>query len=126
MSNQSNQNWKIGLGVLAGAAFGFWLNSDQGRRARNQVQDSAQEYGEQAVDYVNKQASAISENANQYIQQGKATAANVADTVKKTLTSSVDEVADTTTNAVEGAEAEMKKGIDRARRILDDVVKDMA
>lgn len=126
MSNQSNQNWKIGLGVLAGAAFGYWLNSDQGRRTREQAQAGAQEYGEKAVNYVNEQASNISETANEYFEQGKAAAVNVADKVKSTLTSNVDEVADTAMNTIEEAEKEMKKGMDRARRNIKKAAKEMA
>ena len=126
MSNQSNQNWKIGLGILAGAAFGYWLNSDQGRRARAEAQANAKVYGDQAVSYINEQANVVSETANEYIQQGKAVAADMANTVKNTLTSNVDEAADTAIGTVEDTETEVKKGINRARQKMKDAANGVA
>lgn len=54
MSDQRNQNWKLGFGLLAGALAGFWLNSDRGRRVRSDFQQSAVEY-----DWTSKTSSAL-------------------------------------------------------------------
>lgn len=112
MANNRNQNWKIGLGVLAGAAFGWWLNSEQGRKVRTQVQDGAQDLGQQATTFVRDQA----ENVNHYYLQGKEAVTNAAETVREAVQRNFSQAADQAEEAVDQAGGSMKKGINRAKK----------
>jgi len=116
MSDQKNQNWKLGFGLLAGALAGYWLNSNQGRRVRKEMQTSAVEYTNQATDYIKTQAENLSSVAGEYIDQGKEAVQHAAHAVKGKFTSNVDELADEAGEAVERTEDKLQRGISTARK----------
>ncbi len=116
MSDQKNQNWKLGFGLLAGALAGYWLNSNQGRRVRKEMQTSAVEYTSQATDYIKTQAENLSSVAGEYIDQSKEAVQQAALTVKNKFTHNVDELADQAEDALELTESKLKRGISTARK----------
>lgn len=116
MSDQKNQNWKLGFGLLAGAIAGYWLNSEQGRRVRSELQTTATDYSNKAGSYIKEQAEVINTTASQYIDQSKEALQSAATTVKNKFTSSVDQVADEAEDAVERTETKLKRGISTARK----------
>ena len=119
MKDSSNQNWKFGFGLLAGALAGYWLNSDHGRRVRSEIKDTAVEYSEKASDYVKEQASAVSEAANQYYQQGVEAVQSAKTVFSNTAEEKIDQVANRAEAMVESAESDLKKGINKARTSLN-------
>ena len=116
MSNRSNQNLKLGLGILAGAALGYWLNSDQGRKTRTEVANKAEEYGNQAATYVKEQANSLGSQVNDYYEQGRSAVANAAETVRTTLSTSTPTPNETAYGVIDDVEDQLKKGIERARK----------
>ncbi|WP_367390465.1 hypothetical protein [Lewinella sp. LCG006] len=116
MSDQKNQNWKLGFGLLAGALAGYWLNSNQGRRVRKEMQTSAIEYTNQATEYIKTQADSLSSTASEYFDQSKEAVQQAAQTVKNKFTSNVDDLADQAEEAVEQTETKLKRGISAARK----------
>ena len=116
MSDQKNQNWKLGFGLLAGALAGYWLNSNQGRRVRKEMQTSAVEYTNQATEYIKTQADSLISTASEYFDQSKEAVQQVAQTVKNKFTSNVDDLADQAEEAVERTETKLKRGISAARK----------
>lgn len=53
-NSNANTRWALGFGLLAGAAIGFYLNSNEGRRMRNNVQNEFNDYGEQIGGIANE------------------------------------------------------------------------
>lgn len=52
--NNSNSLFALGFGLLAGAAIGYYLNSNEGRKMRKNVQSELNEYGEQIGGIANE------------------------------------------------------------------------
>lgn len=119
MKDSSNQNWKFGFGLLAGALAGYWLNSDHGRRVRNEVKDTAVEYGEKASEYVKEQVSAAGEAANHYYQQGVEAVQSARSAFSNSAEEQIDKMADRAETMVESAESNLKKGIKKAHKTLN-------
>lgn len=117
MSNNNN-NWGFGLGLLAGAAFGYWLNSQQGREVRDQVQTKAVEYGNQANEYVTTQSQVAREKASEYYQKGKENLKGATSTAVDTYNTGVERAADFVHNTVDGAEGAIKRNVAKARNKL--------
>lgn len=119
MKDSSNQNWKFGFGLLAGALAGYWLNSDHGRRVRSEIKDTAVEYGEKASEYVKDQVNAAGEAANHYYQQGVEAVQSAKSTFGNSAEAQIDKMADRAETMVEDAESGLKKGITKARKQLN-------
>ena len=121
MSDRNDQNWKLGFGLLAGALLGYWLNSNQGRRVRAEMRDTATAYGEQAANYVREQADNIQQTTQQYYEQGKAIVDDTTTAVKNTFTSQVDNLAEEAINVTDNVESGIKKGIKKARTKVNNI-----
>ena len=93
MENSNNSNWKLAVGVLAGAIAGYWLNSDKGRRVRSELQDTATQYGNQAVTYVKDQANTVGQVANDYYQKGVDAVQSAKTTIAEAVNSNVNAAA---------------------------------
>ena len=65
-------NWKFGLGLLAGAAAGYWLNTAEGRRFRKRAQQQFNEASEQAGQYIAETSQQLDKNVTEYKSKGQA------------------------------------------------------
>jgi gas vesicle protein len=75
MAKRTKEKIALGLGLLAGGALGYWLNSDKGREVRTDVAEKTSEYSQKAKEQadqisknLNEQAAQISNNLNQQAQ----------------------------------------------------------
>ena len=118
MSNSNNSNWKLAFGLLAGAAAVISLNSDKGRRVRQEFQEQAVDYKNQTTDYLQRQA----ENVGQYYEQGKQALASTVENVKQSISSTTEMVADAAHDQVATTESKVQKGISRAKRKVQNSV----
>ncbi len=57
------------FGALAGAAAGYWLNSNRGREVRTQVADASMEQVDKVKTYVTEEADSIKDHAGQLIER---------------------------------------------------------
>lgn len=106
----NNSFWALGVGILAGAAIGYYLNSDKGREVRANVKSEFDDYtdqlggianeagklasnyareaqyqGRQFVDNTKTRANELVDNARQGINSGKDWVAEKANSVKSTV-----------------------------------------
>lgn len=78
MKRSRKEQLALGLGLLAGGALGYWLNSDKGRKVRHDAAEKTTEYSEKAKKQAeelsskfNKQASELSEKLNKQAEELK-------------------------------------------------------
>lgn len=116
-------NWKLGLGLLAGAAAGYWLNTSEGRRFRKRAQSQLNDYSENAGQYLAEQTDRAEEGFNRYvgkgkelIEQGKETAQEKRLELKNNLISGADTTADAAERTVDSLSDSLKKGISKAKK----------
>lgn len=125
MPNQTHyimSNWKFGLGLLAGAAAGYWLNTTEGKRFRQQTQNQLNEYGEQAGQYLAETAERAENSLNEYtekgktlLEDGKQRAQTQGENLKQSLISGAETAADKAEQAVDNISNSLKKGIQKAK-----------
>jgi len=116
--NQSKNNWKLGLGLLLGAAAGYWLNTPQGRRLRRESQNTITEYGKQATGYLQATGSRINENVQGYVNQGQEILAQGQANVKQAIANGADTTADAAEAGIDSVSNWLKNGINTARRTV--------
>jgi gas vesicle protein len=112
MSKKNNSRWAFGLGLLAGALAGYYLNSNQGRewrrRTRQQVNEMTQEVSDRAREQFNQltdKVEALTRKAQSYFDNLTHSAEEKVEKAKH----AADEVA-------EEVKSSFQKGVDKARR----------
>jgi gas vesicle protein len=115
-NKNQNSNWKIFLGLAAGAAAGYWLNSNRGRQWRKKnaewVSETTQNLEEQAknqFENVKEGVSHIVENARDY-----------ASTVGEKAKSQLVDYLDTAEEKMDEAESAVEKGAKIAKRKMSE------
>lgn len=115
-------NWKLGLGLLAGAAAGYWLNTAEGRRFRQRAQSQLNDYSENAGQFLAEQSDRAEEGFNHYVgkgkelvEQGKETAQEKRRELKNNLISGADSTAEAAERKVDSLSDSLKKGIKKAK-----------
>jgi len=114
MSNSKKNSGLFWLGLVAGAAAGYWLNSDRGRRFQKDTADKAKEYGSQIKETSQQQIEQLSSNVNQWIEQGQ-TYANDIQSVMKDKINTASSKAKTVVN---DAETSFQKGARKAKEAV--------
>lgn len=115
-------NWKLGLGLLAGAAAGYWLNTAEGRRFRQRTQGQINDYSEQAGQFVAEKSEMLEQGVNEYVEKGKQLiddskqlAQEKKLTLKNNLMSGADSTAEAAERGVDSLTDSLKKGIKKAK-----------
>ncbi|PHI18746.1 hypothetical protein CEQ90_16455 [Lewinellaceae bacterium SD302] len=115
-------NWKLGLGLLAGAAAGYWLNTAEGRRFRQRAQGQLNEYSEQAGQYIAETTESVEKGFGQYVEQGKnlledgkQAAQQRKKSLKDNLVSGALNAADVAEEKVDSLSESLKSGIRKAK-----------
>lgn len=124
MEKSTKEKIALGLGLIAGGALGYWLNSDKGREVRSEAADKANEYGRKAKEQadqisenlnrqagelstkLNDQANRLSTNLNQAYEQSRDYLSKTGDTLKTQF--------QRTASNVEGASEDFQAGINYA------------
>lgn len=100
MNNRSKMLMAIGAGLLAGGAFGYYLNSEKGKRMRKKAKKA-----------VRDQADQLSERFSQLATDAKSWFDNMTTTAK----SKIEEMAETAEDNVDGVKKNLKKGAEKAK-----------
>ncbi|PHI19355.1 hypothetical protein CEQ90_13440 [Lewinellaceae bacterium SD302] len=94
---KSNSGWALGLGLLAGAAIGYYLNSNEGRRMRNNIQSEFNDYGNQIGGIATEAGRLASNYANearfksqQLANNARNKASELADSTRQSINSGKD------------------------------------
>ena len=130
--NSSSALWFL-LGVAAGAAGAYYLQSEDGKRLRRQVADQANQLGTQVNEYgrevgtrVNEysrelgnkaqgQVQNLSSTLNSAIEQGKTYVDEVSGSVKQRFNT----VADAAGETVDNVESSFQRGMNKAKRNIN-------
>ncbi|MEM8527392.1 MAG: YtxH domain-containing protein [Bacteroidota bacterium] len=114
MSNQRRNNGLFWLGLVAGAAAGYWLNSDKGRKFQQDTADRAKVYGSQIKENSQQQIEQLSSNVNKWIEQGQSYASDL-QTVMKDKINTASAKAKTVVN---NTESSFQKGARKAKEAV--------
>lgn len=117
MENKRKNRLAVALGVVAGAAAGWWLNSDRGRKFRKDTAEKAVEVGNQVGDTAREQISNVSENLKNLAGQGKETIAKAGDAIKNGISN----LASSASDQVDSGENALKNGADKAKNKLNQI-----
>ena len=92
MKDKTRERVALGLGLMAGAALGFFLNSDKGREVRKDVNEKALKLGEEASERIShyteeakEKADAFSTSISHAVEEGKEYLTHVGENLKKKL-----------------------------------------
>ena len=115
-------NWKLGLGLLAGAAAGYWLNTAEGRRFRKRAQGQLNQYSEQAGQYIAETTETVEQGLGEYmekgknlLEEGKQVAQQSKESLKNNLVSGALNAADAAEGKVDSLSDSLKRGIRKAK-----------
>lgn len=105
----------FGLGVLAGAAIGYWLNTEQGKAVRRQASGKVNELGQVASEYIKENAAQIKQTATSTLEQGQEIVNNLTTQAKDTINNA----ADTAEDRLDTANHSLQNGISKARSKIE-------
>lgn len=105
----------FGLGVLAGAAIGYWLNTEQGKAVRRQATGKANELGQVAAEYIKENAEQLKQTATSTLEQGQ----NIANKLATQAKDTINNAADTAEDRLDTANHSLQNGISKARRKIE-------
>lgn len=119
---RSDNGWKFGLGIIAGAALGFWLNSEQGKKVRRDTSQQINDYSNQASAYTKQKYSEAQDGMNSAINQAQSGLNSAIEKGQELLTeltkyakNTVSRTADSAETALENAGDSIEKGARKAK-----------
>lgn len=103
----NNKNfWSIAAGLAAGAAAGYYLNSDKGREARKTAATKANEYSE-----------SLKNAATGYVETAKQGVSDITKSVKSTIGEKFSKVSDEIEQGMQDAEIAVKRAEKKVKTI---------
>ena len=111
-TRKKNTGFALLFGMAAGAALGWWLNSDRGRAWRRNAADTVSDYSTQVSQKAAEGVEVAKETVSQAVEKGKVYADNVSEVLKEKATT----YAENATNVVEKTGDALKEGAEKARQ----------
>lgn len=111
----NNDSFKFIAGIVAGAAIGFWLNSNKGRKWRSDTTEVVTDYSQQ----IGEQASARYGQAKESLHAAVETGNEYVSTAKDNLKTGMDQIADTAKSAMSKTEDAFQKGAAKAKAAIE-------
>lgn len=108
----SNNRRFFGLGLVAGAAIGYWLNSEKGKAFRKDMATMAGEYSDELSVVARENALKLSNNLSSAMEGGQSWVGDAKGKVK----TSIHELADTAEHTVDDVADKLETGLEKARR----------
>ena len=108
----SKQRRIFGLGLLAGTALGYWLNTDKGKAFRSDIAKKVGEYSDEVSILAKDNALKLSGNLSSAMEDGQQWVSGT----KTQLKSSLHELAESAEKAIEQAGDKLESGLENARR----------
>lgn len=119
MKDRTRERVALGLGLLAGAAIGLFLNSDKGRKIRKdasekvgELSDKAREEFDHLSEEARNKAKKISEDVAQAVDRGKEFVTHTGETIREKAMW----LKGTTEEKLDVVEKDFKAGVDYAIR----------
>ncbi len=107
----SKQRRIFGLGILAGAAIGFWLNSEKGKAFRADLAQKTSEYSDELSAMARENAMKLSGNLSTAMEDGQ----NWVSGTRGKLKSSIKGLADTADHTIDEVADKLETGLEKAR-----------
>lgn len=108
----SKQRRIFGLGLIAGAALGYWLNTEKGKAFRSDVAKKVGEYSDELSVLAKENALKLSGNLSAAMEDGQKWVAGARGKLKSTL----HDLAETAEHAVDEAAGKLETGLEKANR----------
>jgi gas vesicle protein len=112
MEDRSKKGLLFLLGVVAGAAAGYYINSEEGKRARRQAAQRVNEFGHEMEERARGQIDQFSSNLNEAVDRSK----HYANDVTSNLKSRIDSLAGRSRQTLIRAENAYEANIQKAKR----------
>ena len=110
MSKRKNR--LFGLGLIAGAALGYWLNTEQGKATRRQVQQQAGELGQKTSEVIGDNTEKLKSQLTKVIEDGRHLVEQLAGQAKQVVSNTAEQVDET----VDDTSSSLQKGMKRAKQ----------
>ncbi|MFK8056095.1 MAG: YtxH domain-containing protein [Saprospiraceae bacterium] len=116
----SNRNSKGGLftflvGIAAGAAAGYYLSTEEGRRMREKLSERTGEFTDEASRYAKEKSEKVNHNLNEAMEQGRHYVNDLTDTVKH----KVDEYGSVAREKMDQTSSAFQEGVSRGKTKLN-------
>lgn len=105
----------MGLGLLAGAALGYWLNSEQGKRVRRETSNQITDYSNQATVYTKDKIAQAQSSLSSAIEKGQGLLNDLSDYTRNFISSTASKAE----NAVDKTESSLERGMKKAKMKVD-------
>lgn len=112
----SNNRRFFGLGLVAGAAIGYWLNSEKGKAFRKDMATLVGEYSDELSVVARENALKLSSNLSTAMEGGQ----NWVSGAKGKVKTSIHELADTAEHTVDDVADKLETGLEKARRKVEE------
>jgi hypothetical protein len=110
MNNEKRNNRLFAfLGFAAGAAAGWWLNTDQGRAWRKDTSDKINEWGQEVSEKATLGADIVQETVKHTIDQGQSYVTQAGNVIKEKFDTFSHSAAETAADVEESFKKGMKK-----------------
>ncbi len=135
MNNRNSNNNSGGglftflVGIAAGAAAGYYLSTEEGRRMRTRLAERTQELRSEATQYARTTSERVNENLGKAVNQGKSYVNDLTETVKTRvddLNTSARQTMDKTSGSFQEGIARGKAKLDQQKSDIDHLVQDPA
>ncbi|MCB0643680.1 MAG: YtxH domain-containing protein [Phaeodactylibacter sp.] len=112
MENRKRNNaLLLALGAAAGAAAGWWLNTDKGRRFRKDSAEKINRWGEEMSEKASEKVADIKDGVQQTLSKGQDLVSQAGDAIKSKINVFANSAADT----VDEAEKKFQNGVQKAK-----------
>ena len=112
----SKQRRIFGLGLLAGAAIGYWLNTEKGKAFRKDVAQTIGDYSEEISAMAKENASRLSGDLATAMEDGQ----NWVSGTKGKLKTSIHDLAESAEQAIDQAGEKLEEGLKKARKKVEE------
>ena len=113
---ESNSGWKFWVGLAAGIAAGWYLNSEEGRQWRRQTAERLNEWTDEVNEIAQKEANQLSARASESLEKSK----EYADTTRDKLKRKVKDASKSAEELIDKTEESFEKAADWANKKLNE------
>ena len=106
-------------GIVVGAAAGFYINSDGGRKVRRQAGESINKFGEDVTVKTREQFNHLSENVNEVYDRGKTYVDDVRSSIRTRINKAGNDTITLTRQEMARAKKKINKGIRRLEEMIE-------
>ncbi|MEL6924631.1 MAG: hypothetical protein AAFO94_11355 [Bacteroidota bacterium] len=119
--NNNYSGWTFFIGAAAGAALGFWLNSDKGRIWRAETSQKVNETGQKISDGAAEQWETTKSSVNTAIDNSKSYVNQITDKAKDLASKYTNRTERVVTEKVEEIESAYEKGANTAKTKINNI-----